>query len=236
MTEYGRSAWTTKGKDNGLTYYAMPNKTLPKDGTIPDGLTAESQQWYVCVNLGVLAIKTLLADEGFLIPEAVDGIFGPRARKAVKLYQEANNIFAGGNVGTTTMTSLLRPVITAEALTKVIDPQWIYALARQESGLDPGAQGWSTPHDRGIWQFNTLVGPETPQTAADILHAADAVSRRWKQSFDKYQGKGADLRIDCSILQHRSPVGADYLYEHGVTLGPESDLYIKNVRAFATQW
>lgn len=223
----GRGAWDERGKGNGSTMYERIKDT-PKDGEIPEGASGEELTWYESVNFGVQAIQSLL---GIATPS---GMFGNFTRKRIRTFQEMADITADGIVGPETMARMLRPVVNAACGTDV-DPKWIWGLARQESALDPGAQGESTPADRGIWQFNTEYGV-TPAVAHDVIWAADAVCRRWRGAWRDFAGKGQELRIDCSIMQHRSPVAAQYLFDHGLPYGPDSAKYVRSVRELAAGW
>lgn len=184
--------------------------------------------WYESVNFGVQAIQSLL---GIAEPS---GTFGNFTRKQIRTFQEMADITADGIVGQQTMEKMLRPVVNA-ACSSDVDPQWIWGLARQESVLDPGAQGGSTPADRGIWQFNTEHGV-SPAAAHDVIWAADAVCRRWRGAWRDFGGKGQELRINCSIMQHRSPLAADHLFRTGLPYGPESAEYVRSVRQLAGGW
>jgi len=228
----GRSAWTIKGKGVPIPHYTRLKRT-PMDGQIPDytgGMDPEAVLWYVCVNYGVKAIQKAVGIE------ELDGVFRWSTKKAVKQYQMDKGLYADGEVGRQTMRAILTPIIKRECEAKNIDPKWIYGLALQESILDPGAQGATTPNDLGIWQFNTSTGSPTPEQAFDIDWAAAAVTDRWKAAWSRYAGKGEQIRLDCTIMQHRSPYSADYYYEHGELNTPESMEYVDKVKMMASDW
>jgi hypothetical protein len=233
MTQ-GRGAWTLRGKDNGSTSYLRKWRT-PRDGTIPIGLDADATGWYESVHFGVLAMQRRLLAEGYGGPNLVTGEFGWATRRAARAYQAAKGIAGDGVVGPKTMESLVRSVIARVATLDGVDPQWIYGLAKQESGFDPGAQGWDTPYDRGVWQFNTSLGTVTVEDATDIDTACELVTDRFARAWKQYKGQGKDRRIDCSILQHRSPVAADMLFRSNM-IAAENATYIANVRSFAALW
>jgi hypothetical protein len=190
----------------------------------------EALSWYKSVNYGVLAIQKAVG------VEELDGCYRWSTKKAVKQYQLDEGLYADGEVGQQTMEAILRPIIKRECEAKNIDPKWIFGIARQESALDPGAQGATTPNDLGIWQFNTSTGTPTPEQAFDIDWAADAVTDRWKAAWNSYAGKGEQIRLDCTIMQHRSPYSADYYYEHGELNTPESMEYVDDVKMLASDW
>lgn len=192
----GRGAWTLRGKRNKTTSYKWVR--FRRDGAIPRGMTDTDPEyeWFVCVEYGVAAIQALLADAGYPTGTKVPGIFDRRTRNAARKYQAANNIAGDGVVGPLTMNALARGLITQAADKFSVDPQWMYGLAVQESGFDPGAQGLTTPADRGLWQFNTLVGMSVAD-AFNPVTAADAAAVRWRNAWQKYKGKGKDLRLSC---------------------------------------
>lgn len=240
MAASGRGAWTLRGKDNETTFYARVQRKdedpLPRDGSqnYPSRATAETKSWYDAVHYGVLAIEAVLVDLGHLAAEDSEGVFKMPTKRAVEAFQDANGLSVDGKVGMRTMDVLLRPIILDAARDADTMPRFIYAFARQESGFDPGAQGWTTPHDLGVWQFNTDYTEIADAT--DIKRAAHLVSHRFAAALEEYDGKSRELQVDCAILQHRSPEAADYLYRTGTDLGAESRQYIDSVRAFSTGW
>jgi hypothetical protein len=228
----GRSAWTIRGKGVPVSFYTR-RKGAPLDGQIPDytgGMDQEAVLWYTCVNYGVKAIAKAVGDTWD------DGLYRWSTKKAVKKFQESNGLYADGEVGQETMRAILTPIIKRECQKRNIDPQWIYALAKQESALDPGAQGATTPNDLGIWQFNTSSGAVSPENAFDIDWAAEAVCARFKACLHRYSGQGPQMRLDCSIMQHRSPYSADYYFETGELNTPESMEYVDKVKMMASDW
>ena len=230
----GRGAWTMRGKGNASTYYAREGTDNPRDGQLPTNHVPDLS-WFEAVRYGVGAIQQCLILAGeHNVPDTME--YGKKTRAVVKAFQDERNLAGDGKVGMMTMTALLRPVMLDAATKANMHPKWLYGLARQESALDPGAQGGLTPGDRGIWQHNTETGPLTPGEAHNVLHAAKVTGLRWKGAAERFGGKGDRLRIDCSIMQHRSPVAAQYLYDNETPYGPESQEYVLNVRAFAQQW
>jgi len=227
----GRGAWTTRGKGSGLTQYGRV-KGQARDGYIgyTQGMQPEEVLWYECVHAGVVALT-----KGIGSTEP-GGVFTWATKKSVLEYQTANGLVVDGLVGQQTMKSILVPIIKRECAKEDIGPSWIYGLARQESALDPGAQGGLTPNDLGIWQFNTSDGIPTPEQAFDIDWACEAVCNRWKSAWIRYGGKGTELRIDCSIMQHRSPVAADHLYRTGEPYDDSARDYVASVRSLASDW
>lgn len=233
----GRGAFTERGHFHGLDWYTRL-KGDQKDGHVPEpeqGFNGLEIEWFRCVRYGVVTIQKELHKLHLLDEAEITGLFGWKTRHAVENYQRAMGIEPSGMVGGLTMGRLLRPYFADYGGRFNINPKWIYGVARQESNFDPGAQGAWTPDDRGIFQFNTS-NSLTVEEAFDFVLALDTFCRRWKYASRRYDGKGTELRVDCCIIQHRSPVAADYQFEHGEPYGPESAKYISDVRNFAEQW
>jgi len=224
----GRGAWTTRGKGNEEKLYTrLPH--APRDGADPNSLVTEEElNWYKCVNRGVTAIQRKLGIE------SPSGHYGWSTARKVKEFQNAKGLYADGVVGPITAEALLRPVILGNSKRMSIHPRWIFGLARQESGLDPGAQGWSTPADSGIWQFNTEYFPIEDAFNIDI--AANQVCKRWSASWVKYHTSNDQLRTDCCIIQHRSPAAADHLFATGNPYNDSAKEYVDSVRSLAGSW
>ena len=225
LFENGRGAFTSVGKDNGEDYYSFV-KGSPLDGSSP-----EKGFNYEAVNLGVKSIEDRLVALGYSVK--VDGIYGPKVKAAVRSFQKSNGLSVDGRVGRITGPLLFREVIASVATSYSFDPALVYGIMKMESGGDPGAVGWLTPGDRGLFQFNTLVHDITYQQAHDYDWATETMFFRFNRAWSDYKGKGPDLRINCSILQHKSPVAADQWFETGVSPGPVSEDYVSKVRAFA---
>jgi len=233
----GRGAWTLRGKRNYSNEYVRKAQT-PVDGTYPASLGDEEQAWYDSVHSGVLTIQGLLVDKGFL-PERLmlerPGEFTFAVRHAARDFQASVNLRADGYVGMQTMKAMLSPTIRQCSHEAGVNPKWIYALARQESAFDPGAQGWTTPADYGVFQFNTSLGTVTINEAFDLDYAAPETCRRFATALEHFDGKGNITQIDCAILQHRAPTAAQTLYDTGDTDEEMVD-YIESVRDFAAEW
>jgi hypothetical protein len=231
MAETGRGAWTRIGKDNGEVYYKY-TKNKPLDGSTPN--VSLSHQ---AVNLGVKAIQTRLVDLGYdkdLKNELViDGVYGRKTRRLVKRFQADNGIYVGGVVGPTTGTALWRGAIAEVGQTFNFDPKYIYGIMQQESGADPGAVGYLTPGDRGLYQFNTLVHDITYEEAHDYMNATERVFARFNNAWHKYKGKGNELRVNCSIAQHNAPAWANEWFVFGVPPNKTIELYVSKVRSAA---
>ena len=214
MAETGRGAWTSIGKDNGEAYYKY-TKNKPLDGSTP-----EKSLSHQAVHLGVKSIQNRLLDLGYdsaLKHDnfVVDGVYGRKTRRMVRSFQKANGIYVGGVVGPTTGSALWKSAIGDQGQTFNFDPAYIYGIMLQESGGDPGAVGWFTPGDRGLYQYNTLVHDITYEQAHDYMWATEAVFSRFNNAWKKYRGKGSDLRVKCSIAQHNAPAWANEWFMYG---------------------
>jgi Putative peptidoglycan binding domain len=221
----GRGAWTSVGKDSGRSYYEF-HKGEPMDGSSP-----EKSFNHEAVTLGVKSIEQRLNDLGYDL--VVDGTYGPRVKKAVADFQGKNGISKVGNVGWITGPALWHDHIESVGLAFKFPTSYVWGIMRQESGGDPGAVGYDTPGDRGLFQFNTLVHDITPAQAHDFQYATDTMFARFGNAWRKYQGKGPELREACSILQHKSPASADQWFETGESPGPVSSDYVSKVKAFS---
>lgn len=235
MAETGRGAWTSIGKDNGESYYKY-TKNKPLDGSDPDkSLSHEA------VHLGVKAIQQRLVDIGYdskirKNDFVVDGVFGRKTRRLVKMFQSDNGIYAGGAVGPTTSSRLWHGAIADQGQTFRFDPAYIYGIMLQESGGDPGAVGWFTPGDRGLYQYNTLVHDITYEQAHDYMWATEAVFARFNNAWHKYRGRGMALKVSCSIAQHNAPAWADQWFATGQPPNDRIENYVGRVLANAAKF
>jgi hypothetical protein len=201
-----------------------------------DGITPEYGDWYEAVNLGVKSIQHRLVslgyDDGlkFADEELMDGVFRRRTRRMVRRYQSDNGIAHTGTVGPITASRLFGSYISEVGTAFKFDPKYIYGIMMAESAADPGAQGWFTPGDRGLYQFNTLVHPDIDiYKAHDYEFATEAVFARFNNAWKKYKGKGADLRLNCSIAQHNAPVWANEWFDTGTPPNSAIESYVGRV-------
>ena len=226
MSELGRGAFTSVGKDNGLSYYGY-RKGKPADGSSP-----EKGFNYEAVNLGVLSIEKRLVELGYNLK--VDGIFGPHVRDAVKDFQGKVEITQSGDVGYQTGPALFHGTIAGNGESFNFNPAFIWGIMKQESGGDPGAVGYYTPGDRGLYQYNTLVHDITYAQAHDHNWATEAVFSRFNNAWKKYRGKGEEMRTNCSIAQHNAPAWADEWFDTGSAPNTTILQYVGRVQSYAT--
>jgi hypothetical protein len=179
----------------------------------------------------VKSIEQRLNDLGYNL--VVDGTYGPKVKRAIKDFQGRNGISKVGNVGVITGPALWHDYIWEAGLNFNFKTEYVWGIMRQESGGDPGAVGYDTPGDRGLFQFNTLVHDITVEQAHDFHYATDAMFTRFNSAWNRYKGKGPELRENCAILQHKSPVSAEQWWETGESPGPVSSDYVSKVKAFS---
>lgn len=221
----GRGAFTRVGKDNGRSWYAWVK------GSAIDGSSPEKSFNHEAVHLGVKSIQGRLVQLGYALN--VDGTYGPKVKRAIKDLQKRNGITPTGEVGYATSLLLWKDVIGGVGQSYNFPSGLVWGVMRQESAGDPGAVGYDTPGDRGLFQFNTLVHAVTYDQAHDFDWATETMFTRFAGAWKKYAGKGVDLRTNCSIMQHKSPVSADLWYENEVSPGPISSDYVSKVKAFS---
>lgn len=225
MTENGRGAFTKVGKDNGQSFYTF-KKQLPQDG-----LTPEKGFNYEAVNLGVKSIENRLVQLGYSIK--VDGVFGPKVEAAIRDFQSRNGITVSGQVGYNTGPALWHDVIKGVGASYPFPASIAWGIMKQESAGDPGAVGYLTPGDRGLYQYNTLVHEIDYAQAHDFDWATEAVFVRLNQAWKKYMGHGPELRTNCTIAQHNAPAFADEWFQNGVPPNDTIQNYVSKVQGFA---
>lgn len=226
MAETGRGAFTPVGKENGRSFYEVV-KGLPLDGSSP-----ELSFNHKAVTLGVLSIETRLAELGYDL--VVDGVYGRKVTAAVKDFQTKNGITASGSVGYMTGPVLWKPVIAKEGEGYKFDPAYIFGHMKQESGGDPGAVGYFHSPDRGLFQYNMDAHPDvSPEMAHHYQWAVPAMFKRWAGAWNKYSGKGFDIRLNCSIAQHNAPAWSDQWYDIGSPPNDQIADYVSKVKTFA---
>jgi len=225
MDDKGRGAFTSVGKDNGQPFYTY-KKALPQDG-----LTPEKGFNYEAVHLGVLSIENRLVQLGFRVK--IDGIFGPGVESAIREFQARNGLTVSGEIGFNTGAALFKDVIAGVGKSYPFPPSLIWGLMKAESGGDPGAVGYDTPNDRGLYQFNTSYPGVDKFQAHDFDLSTEVVFTRFMGAWKKYMGKGPELRTNCSIMQHKSPLAAEQWFKNGIPTDDVCANYVSRVKGFA---
>jgi len=247
----GRGAWTERGKQNGSVYYAL-KKDEELDGTEPmdipeDPLGIEEisdPDWYDRVHRGVLGLQRLLRLNG--LPDVpLNGIFEARTNTAVVRFQSMYPEKVGpadGLVGPKTMKALCHMVLLSAGLAEEINPKWLYGQICKETQFDPGAQGQLNAPDSGICQFNLMAGNDNKITEKELdfayhpVKAINASMQRFASAWDDFKGKGIELRINCAIAQHNSPLWANQWFATGEPPNETIANYVDEVRGYAKEW
>lgn len=224
----GRGAFTAIGKDNGSRYYEyIAGKPL-------DGGKKTVDTNYQAVNLGVKAIQARINAYGYTPPLTEDGVLGGKTKTGIEWIQRRLALFADGQAGPLTCRSLWRDIITWVAVVKAVPGAHLWGIMLQESVADPGAVGYSTPSDRGLFQINLAVHTEvTSEMAYDPGYAADYTAQRLASARAKFSAKGTTLQTQCSIAQHNSPAAAASWYKTGTPPNEKIAAYVDKVLTHA---
>lgn len=231
-TQNGRGAWSTNGKDNGSrTYQFISGKPL-------DGSSKTKGSAYYAVNLGVRAIQRALNEQGYAKPSLiVDGFYGAKTGTAVSVAQRGFGIKEDGIAGATLCSNLWRLYVGTAAGAVNLNPAILYGQMMHESSADPGACGYFHEPDRGLIQINTETYKSISiEMAHDPDFALNWSAKRLKSAWDKYAGKGADIQLFCTILQHNSPNGADTLFKTGKFGTISGQTYVQKVLEHMSEW
>lgn len=220
----GRGAFTAIGKGNGSRYYEyIVGKPL-------DGGTKTVDTNFEAVNLGVKAIQTRINAYGYSPLLTEDGVLGAKTKAAIVWVQRRLALTADGVAGPATCRALWRDIVTWAGAVKVVPGAHLWGIMLQESVADPGAVGFSTPSDRGLFQINLAVHVEvTPGMAHDPAYAANYTAQRLAQARAKYADKGTTLQTQCSIAQHNSPTAAASWYKTGTAPNDKIATYVERV-------
>lgn len=232
MTTFGRSAWTSVGKDNGLRQYMyVPGQ--PQDGGNRTKGTA-----YYAVNLGVKAIQSEINRQKLssASPLIVDGVYGAKSESAVKEAQRKLGVGIDGVAGMGTCKALWRAPILLAAVQNGTDPKYLYGQMSHESSGDPGACGYYNEPDRGLTQINVAAHPEVSiEQAHDPRFNLNYAALRFNEALAKYKSKPS-LQIACSIAQHNSPTSADSWFKTGTPPNPKIQEYVDAVLGYTSEW
>jgi hypothetical protein len=154
----GLGAWY---KHDGHYYYQQGDGSL---GTNPDDI-------HQFVYDAIMGLKLALNYVGFGSGmNLTNGGFGKGMTKQVKAFQAA--AFGGqtsqmdGVVGPHTARALLEKIAFDVEAGQHIPNHYLVKLIGQESGFDPGAQGFTTPLDRGANQISLFYHPDVTNAQA----------------------------------------------------------------------
>lgn len=227
MTSVGRGAWTSTGKDNlNKAYVYLAGKPLDGHRETNDSFPDFN---YEAVNLGVMAIQNRINALGYTPALVPDGVFGPATSRAAHWVQEKLDVTPDGAVGPNTARALWRPMVAKAESAALLPKHILWGVARHESLLDPGAVGVSTPADRGLVQFNTNFSSVTIKQAHDPIYALSHAGTRLQAAMAKYNAKGADLQLKCTIASWNAPAWANDWYNTGAAPNDKIAKYVVNV-------
>jgi hypothetical protein len=217
-TEFGRGAWSTVG--GASPYYELITPNVGSQAVKDATLDPHSFD-YRAVTHGVKAIQTRLNEMGYPHPLVVDGWFGSATKAGVEWAQTKLNLVSGytaGRVGSTLAKAMFRPIVVSNENSHNIPGHHLGGIMMHESGGDPGAVGYYTHWDKGLFQFNcdpSWSPPYTIDQAFDYHWSVKTAAKRLSDARSEYSGKGAYLQDHCSIAQHNSPLWADQWYKNG---------------------
>lgn len=195
----GRS-WPNNGAGGTLNakgtgpgpYYCLAATGQPQVGSAGKAQTSSTDLLDRAVNYAVRAIQRGMnyrVDSGLVL----DGVFGPKTRDAVMLWQKTlpttANVTPWGGVGSDSVKAMYVP-----NLKKIAGDLYgpCYGLIQMESSWDIGAVGYSDPNDLGLGQIN---GPSNPDLTVadrfDVTISLTYVSDRLRNATSDF---GGDLR------------------------------------------
>jgi hypothetical protein len=227
--QFGRGAWTKTGKPNGsaqYTYVAPTNGVPAADGRL---LTDDNHR---AVHL---AIKHSLQPALGMATADCDGRLGPGTYELLKKWQAANGLTPDGFFGRMSAAKAFRPLVEKAAAAAGIPAPVLHGVIMHESLYDPAAVGFSTPADRGLAQVSLEHhGPGTGDnfSEAQVHTASWAITynaKRLSASRAMFAGKGADLQLRASVLEHNNPVNARHLYKTGEYRTDQARSYVTAV-------
>ncbi len=230
--EKGRGAFTVVGKDNASRYYCyLAGKPL-------DGGRKDVNVNYQAVNLGVKALQVrvnALVTTGEPLVE--DGIFGSKTTAKLKIAQTGLGIYSDGIAGPTTCKAMWRDLLIWWGAVYQVPPAHLYGFMMLESVADPGAVGYLTPSDRGLFQINLVAHPLVSEAQAfDPSFSTAYTAKRLSDARAQFAGKGAILQTVASIAQHNSPLAAKQWYTTGSPPNDAIKKYVDLVLGHANQF
>lgn len=218
----GRGAWNRTGIDFDYRY------ALSEDPSQRIGTRAEQSLSHWAVAAGSFAIQKRLVNLGYLAPLAPAelGIFGPRTKAAVEVFQEHQHDPDGGalldpdgTVGRSDARSLFTPLILEVESRYAIPGRLLVGETNHESAMDPGAVGYYIYYpdyrgvDRSMSQINSKSNVQVSWLQAfDPVFAIDWSGRRLRDFFDQYRrrypAQPAASLWDATVCAHNNPSAA----------------------------
>lgn len=140
------------------------------------------------------------------------GEWGSKTTAAMKTFQTSYGLEADGVYGPKSARMWFNPFFVWWENVLKIPERLLYGQSYSESMLDPGAQGYDTPLDRGLCQFNLTAHPD--MTDAICYGDAPLCIQRAADLFDTARTKAAQLSgkpldsrlvLDCAIANHNNP-------------------------------
>jgi hypothetical protein len=227
-TTPGRGAWTSTAKGNRSRHY----EHIP--GTPLDGASAQADLNHLAVNLGVKAIQARINSLGYEPKLQADGVLGAKTGAGIKWVQAKLNLRADGRLGPATAQRLWRDYVTWFAAWRGAPPAHLHGLMSAESNGDPGAVGYLTPSDLGLFQINIKAHTYiTPEQAFDPVFSTDYTARRLAEARRQFSGKGVALQTNCSIAQHNAPAWARQWYQDGYPPNERIAQYVAKILELA---
>lgn len=220
----GRGAWTAIAKGNKSRYYEyIPGK--PLDGSEP---TRDVN--YQAVNLGVKGIQERINAFGCPTQLVTDGVLGPKSQAGIRWVQGFLGLYVDGQAGPTTCKALWHDLIKWFAAYHGVPAPHIWGFMMAESMADPGAVGYSTPSDRGLFQVNLVAHTAVKaQEAFNPVWSVNYTCARLRSARDTYSAKGKVLQTQCGIAQHNAPAWAQQWYNTGSPPNAKIQAYVDKV-------
>lgn len=234
MVVNGRGAWTSTGGLYGKLYQLAPAGVaqVGEAAAVNPNLDLAFND-FRAVNAGVKAIQDAAASLGVAKNITLDGWLGPQTDRAIRALQTLFGLEVDGQFGPLSAKAVFGRILKSAEATAGIPGHYLCGIAMQESLLDPGAVGYSTPQDKGLVQINLAVHDVTPGQAFDPYYAATWGAARFMEAWKHFAGKGATLQADCAVLQHNNPAAAQNLYDTGEWPSDAARLYVSHVMQYA---
>lgn len=240
---HGRGAWNRTGIDFDYRY-AMSEDPAQRIGT-----RAEVSLAHWAVAAGSYAIQQRLVTLGLMKPLAENewGIFGPRTKTAVKVFQvqsvdpvTGKTLTDDGTVGISDARTLWLPVVLAAERKYGIPRRLLLGQTNFESSLDPGAVGYFIYYpdyrgvDRAMSQINSRANAQvTWLQAFDPVFSLDWSAKRMRSFYDQYRAKyvkqTGDVLWDAACCAHNSPVNGNAWAGNGGPTNETAKTYMNGI-------